>query len=619
MLFKRLEWQDYALIGMILLFMIIDYSLISQLKQLPSPLYGGDYYNHLGTMQHIFQGGSVFENAQLLGESPQWVPWLYHVLVVGFAKLFGFQTLTLWKAVLYFSLVLIPLSAILCYLAAFFITRNKTVSLILPALHLANTPILKYTPFAWHVITPLFLISLWLLFKKPCLKTGLFTGISYGLVALSNVQAFFSNSVVFGILLFYVLILQHVKFNHGKLGLNIKKMFEEFRKKNYVFLLAFLIGLVIAQLYWFRPMFVYKARTLNDIQNYGYYDYTSIGNCLKYFLKMDVLTTFLNIPALFKGQIYQFLLSLLFLASVAALFLSKTKARGVESNALTFLKLLVIAGFIAAIHYFFTMPILGTHFGPHQTRAFLTSFALPLTLIYMLSKIKLSKTLKHVLIVAVFLLIFSHSLIHVVNVRNNKWFKTGKQDLPQEIMQLASWVLQNTKLDDVFLTDNEDSFMLNALTGRKVLTYRRTHASPYVDMNQRMTDAAIILYGSNNSLRKQLIKKYRVKYLLWTAQWFRNEYYFDDKGNVVGFFDPLMIEDKPKYRKQLDNANVTYKSLVYWLDPAVRGPEIPKRNVLIPIPFFNQTNPWSPNFTNMLNLQFNTPFVKIYKINITNT
>src|SRR3989338_6009562 len=66
----------------------VNYNFLSQFKQLPSPLYGGDYYNHLGSIYHIYYGGSVFENGQMHGES-QWVPWFYHLSVVILSKITG--------------------------------------------------------------------------------------------------------------------------------------------------------------------------------------------------------------------------------------------------------------------------------------------------------------------------------------------------------------------------------------------------------------------------------------------------------------------------------------------------------------------------------------------------
>ena len=42
---------------------------------------------------------------------------------------------------------------------------------------------------------------------------------------------------------------------------------------------------------------------------------------------------------------------------------------------------------------------------------------------------------------------------------------------------------------------------------------RRTHASYYVDIDQRIADAAVAMYGPDVNLSKQILQKYKVKYL----------------------------------------------------------------------------------------------------------
>ena len=55
--------------------------------------------------------------------------------------------------------------------------------------------------------------------------------------------------------------------------------------------------------------------------------------------------------------------------------------------------------------------------------------------------------------------------------------------------------------------------MINAVSGRKVVLVRRTHASPYVDVDKRYADGLVMLYGENNMMRAELLEKYSVDYL----------------------------------------------------------------------------------------------------------
>jgi hypothetical protein len=127
------------------------------------------------------------------------------------------------------------------------------------------------------------------------------------------------------------------------------------------------------------------------------------------------------------------------------------------------------------------------------------------------------------------------------------YYTAAREPLSGPLLELKQWTIANTDVNDVFLTDNEDAFMLNGLTGRKSVSYRRTHAPIYTDMNQRMLDSAVILYGNDSTTRNELLKTYRVKYLLWTIRWFDNQYTVDAQGQLRGFFDPFMVPEKPGY------------------------------------------------------------------------
>ncbi|MGF3555148.1 MAG: hypothetical protein ACQXXF_07800, partial [Thermoplasmatota archaeon] len=88
--------------------------------------------------------------------------------------------------------------------------------------------------------------------------------------------------------------------------------------------------------------------------------------------------------------------------------------------------------------------------------------------------------------------------------------------LTKTYFEFANLVIQNTGKEEVTISPHgETAFALNALTGRKVLFLRRTHASPFVDANKREADAAIILYGNNETLRKELLEKYNIKYFYY--------------------------------------------------------------------------------------------------------
>jgi len=131
--------------------------------------------------------------------------------------------------------------------------------------------------------------------------------------------------------------------------------------------------------------------------------------------------------------------------------------------------------------------------------------------------------------------------------------------------------------------NGESAFAVNALTGRKIVYMRATHASPYVDYNKRAADASIILYGNNTQLRNDLIKKYHVSYLffdLFSAEsvnicnhvWDQLD---DPKYEVYGYY---CIKTSPEYKQYLENNGIQTKTVYTRLDPA--SLESPKLNIL---------------------------------------
>ena len=50
---KKLQWQDFVLIGIVLLYLFGQLSITHDFQQLPSNLFGGDYYYQMGCIESI--------------------------------------------------------------------------------------------------------------------------------------------------------------------------------------------------------------------------------------------------------------------------------------------------------------------------------------------------------------------------------------------------------------------------------------------------------------------------------------------------------------------------------------------------------------------------------------
>ena len=128
---------------------------------------------------------------------------------------------------------------------------------------------------------------------------------------------------------------------------------------------------------------------------------------------------------------------------------------------------------------------------------------------------------------------------------------------PNQAYELAKWIMANTPKDAVFLTAHEETgFALNAMTGRKVLIARRTHASPFVDVNQRAADAGIILYGNNSTQILDLIEKYNIKYI------YEDFYSAQNQAQCAQSFDQFSKPEAADYSMTCLRANPPWKTIL---------------------------------------------------------
>jgi hypothetical protein len=231
------------------------------------------------------------------------------------------------------------------------------------------------------------------------------------------------------------------------------------------------------------------------------------------------------------------------------------------------------------------------------------------------------KKFKDYILIAVLLTLMILSILQFNSyIKTDRWIAAGKTDLPVNLAEMQKWVLANTKVNDVFISTNELSFALNALTGRKEVSGRRAHNSMFLDSDKRYAAAAVMLYGNDTQKRKELLKEYSVKYLYWDYYWMQSDFVFDKDGKLTSWFDPLMFIETPEYDALLSAYNITAIKQHTWLDPTVREENMKKYDVLIITPNqFDMAHPWHPDLDNYLQevwnySQGNTVISRIYKI-----
>jgi len=586
-------------------YLYVQHGLLSQLKSLPSPIYGGDYYFQLGSINHIYYGGSPLEAPNIPGSEPGYFI-TYSTLVAFLAKLLDLNPM---MAMFLFSHVLLISSVLLLYWFSSKLFGSELIGnfVVLAYLPLTRFPVLKYTDFTYVVIVPLFFFSLLYFLRHQNLPSKLILGIVGGVATLSHGTAFFVVNLTFILLFLYFAIVREVDMKNGKirLALSSTRIVESIRLLAFPFTICFLISL----LYWYKPIFVYGGKTANDMQNWSFPDYANPNYAINYFFA-TLHRYFLDFSSLAS-----FFLSILALVGI---YIALKRYDRFLSRFVIFLLFLA---FLASFHYFLSIPLVGTHFSPPRAEDFTFPFAsvmlasLTLTTLHESDRrLGLGCTL-----VLILLLLLANHLSFAEKVEKDRWIKVGKEELPDYLLATKEWIEDNTRVSDVFLSTKELSFALNALTGRKVVISRRSQNSPFLEIEQREAEVAIMLYGNDSSKVRELLKKYNVSYLYWNAYWIKSEYEIEN-GRISNYFDPFMVKYSDSFRDLFERYGVRYIKLEGWIDPAMRGNEYRKYELLLVVPDYrNYTHPWGATLDKYLKLVWeysvnNLSVARIYKV-----
>ncbi|MFH2106810.1 MAG: hypothetical protein ABII22_06115, partial [Candidatus Micrarchaeota archaeon] len=137
----KLEKEDYLIILGLLITLFLNYDLVKTLTQIPSPIYGGDFYNGLGGVIHITDGGNPIQSAQMAGEMP-WVPTLFHTSIAMLSKITGLSEM---QSLIDFALFIHLLAYIVVFFLLFKISQNKYAAMLGTIIFITTiSPIFKY-------------------------------------------------------------------------------------------------------------------------------------------------------------------------------------------------------------------------------------------------------------------------------------------------------------------------------------------------------------------------------------------------------------------------------------------------------------------------------------------
>ena len=612
-LIRKLNWQDFILIGVIIFFLFLQINLVRQYEQLPSPLYGGDNYLQRGMVTHVAEGGSPFENYRNSDVIPNYLP-LYAAIVGGSARMLNMEpTQTMFT----FSYFFIVIGIVILYILGCVLFKDKTIAIFFSLICTHFSLIIKYTNFTKVVIFPLFFLFLFLTLaekrKKQKWIYASITGLVYGLASISHGTMFPSLTIFLFLVFFYLFFFKYLRRENKKTLFNQKKWKMELKTNFITFFLMFFIGLVIAQLYWYP---IIKKAILGDTTTAALHLYMSVTEGYQ---PLSSLFKFLffNYSSLFNASI-----TLLFCASLLLLFLLK------KHNISTKYLLIVFFGAIF-VHVGLVIASKFLNIDVNTVLSYMTHvFWVPLTvgLVCVFSIFVIFRQLKqankliyYAVILVLFILVCTNQyLTYNDYVTENKWHKVGKTSLSPHLMQIAEHIQKNTGVYDVILTNKELAFSINALTGRKFVANPAGQKNLLYDFNARECDLAVLLYGNASAPRAELFKKYGVKYFYWDSYWIQSEFQFDKQGKIVSLFDPIEVFNTEENKKLFDKYDIPYSEEHLEINPNKRG-RSPKFDVLLVKPNFNLTHPWDKSLDKYLELQKeiklnNQPVVRFYKV-----
>ncbi len=490
------KFYDKTLMIILIVVASLHIYLFSQLEHVPSPIYGGDLYRERGFVQYILNGNNYWTDPYFKGEL-EFYPPLGYIIAAIVVLITGLSVDT----VISFSPIIItPLIVYAFYTLGSIILKRKSAAFVMALTALAyNFFPVKHTYGLGIFFALLFLREFFRLEQESILKTKIKGGIFLGLAALSHYQPFLFTLGMTGtsIILEYLLRIRKER--------KIFTLAKELIKKYFtMFFIAFVISLI-----FFGPLIAkYQMKTPNRTQEYSQFDVNRhgiewvAGTLWNQFIQTN------NIPSFFTG--------ILGLLGLLLCMMNKDKT---EQRYSIFL---LIGITLTAGHYLITKPIFNAWIVPSHMMA---GLFIPFIILVgwgtrFITAITQNKT-RHAEIIITSLIAFFMILpmitAQVDNYNNDRWTQYGRQidGSTGALYQMAEWILENTNNDDVFLANDESAFAINALTGRQVVAVRRTHASPYADVDKRYADAIVMLYGNNNKTIQQLLKQYSVSYVMF--------------------------------------------------------------------------------------------------------
>ena len=551
--------------------------MLRGLQRLPSPLFGGDLNYQSGCIRSILATGDPMASCSCSGALPGYLP-LYGTVAAVVSRVTGLPVVN----TMFLLSVLLHAASVLAVARVVGRHVSPGAGIVTAALWavVQQGPALHYTEFTELLVVPIFFDALLRWLDEPRAPRAVYLGLTLGALGYSHAVAFIGAVMVTGLCAVARLVL-HMR-DDGPAAA---------ARTSAIGLAIAGAGAALALGYWFRPIFVYHGHT-----SLHYAEWNGGPILVTFMDRLRFLGGWMARPFKFEGWSVV-VLDLLFVAGAIALIPKATRLR------FTPIVVAALATLAWMLHFFVTMPLLRTHFVPDYVRRMLGASVVvlvagvPVTL-------ALERLTRQTRAVAMFVAVAAACgalFVGATSAADHEDMADAREPQPPQFESLATWAAANTRPIDVLLSTNELSFAWAALTGRKTLVSRRAQNDAFLDLDQRNADAAVILYGRDDALRRERLAHWQVRWLLWSTDWADGE--FVERGGLrIATIDPLGWFSDAARDSAVSLAGVQLEHEHTWVDPALQSPDIPRFDLtrVAPANYTRPERPWSPALDTLL-------------------
>ncbi len=489
----KLDKYDKCFLVFVLVISVAQWLLFADFKHIPGPVFGGDLYRERGFVQHILNGESYRVDPYFKGEL-EFYPPIGYVLAAKIVQVTGWD---LEWVLNHFPIVVFVLQSIAFYVLGQVLFQDKAFAFVLVGIVSTIHFVAPKHTYGIAMALAVFCLAQYASnIQQPSRKKQVLAGVFLGLAGLTHYSAFLIAAMILGIGTICELVYRTMT---EKKFLSVSK---ELVNNN---LITAVIGVALAAFFLYPLYAQYHFATPNKTQIYSLFNPYAHG--IEW-----VIGQFWN--TLFP---LSFLRKILGVLTLLGVFLAwKMRARIEYRTPLFWL----VALLVGTAHFVITIPLLNTSIVPPHLYG---GIYIPTAVLSVFGLRSIAKTASKYTNKPVYLVLVVFSVLIILPLlsqqyaayQNDHWVQYGKTMDPamSTMYRVKDWILAHSTTNDVFLAHDESSFAINALTGRKLVAVRRTHASPYVDVDKRYADAFIMMYGTNTTKIQELIQDYGVRYL----------------------------------------------------------------------------------------------------------